>query len=694
MSGGTHAPVDGWSDGTGFWLLPSGNAFLFGVSGDAQDFSLDSTNGSPAAVWSDGERLWVLNNNSGSAKRIHVYLWPDGYVTPTAPSFIDDAGADRTAMEVSLGEDAVDGSAVDVRVRARDLDGNITSYSITGGANKDSFVIDSHTGLITVASGQAAGLGLDFETDRNRTFVVVVSVTDGREADGAREDTPTVDDTITVTVKVADVDEAGTVSVDAAPSVGSEVVATVTDPDGDPTPTSWEWASAATELAADHADWAAIASADSARYTPVAADEGKWLRVTAVYEDVTFSAEATVRAVVGPVAADSRDPQPAFTDSDNDGTADPVSRSLAERIKVYGGAAVGPMARFDLQAGAPVAAVAGDADTLTYILEASGDSELFTIDSASGQVSAADLDDFPSFESPADTDADNVYELVVAVSDNKDINGDPDPTVDDTVMVRVTVTDEAEPANVALSYSDPWAGVTLVAGLADDDYSGDASVPDTTWTWERSANGTSDWETAPGTVTDGANLTSAYMPTDDDIGWYLRATANDANLVALPPDSPLDDSLTATTTAAVTAAPECTTPANLVDTILADPDDTNSVATPGELRGIRPAAVWSDGRTMWVASRVRVRADESLSYPVTAFGLCDGTRDASQPQQYSTVSGANRVVWGMWAEGSTIWTTTSVDHALSAFTMTPQRGWVRQSEDDYEASTSSSQGPS
>ena len=229
---------------------------------------------------------------------------------------------------------------MDVRVRARDLDGSITSYSITGGADAASFEIDSHTGLITVAAGKAAGLGLDFETNPPQTFEVVVSVSDGRDADGTREDTPTADDTITVTIKVADADEAGTVSVDAAPSVGSEVVATVTDPDGDPTPTSWEWASAATELAADHADWAAIASADSARYTPVTADEGKWLRVTAVYEDVKFSAEATVRAVVGPVAADSRDPQPAFTDSDDDGTADPVfavARRAHQGVRRCGG---------------------------------------------------------------------------------------------------------------------------------------------------------------------------------------------------------------------------------------------------------------------------------------------------------------------------------------------------------------------
>ena len=301
-----------------------------------------------------------------------------------------------------------------------------------------------------------------------------------------------------------------------------------------------------------------------------------------------------------------------------------------------------------------------------------------------GQVSAAVLDDFPSFESPADADADNVYELVVQVSDNKDINGDPDPTVDDTVVVRVTVTDEAEPANVALSYPDPWAGVTLIAGLADDDYSDDASVPDTTWTWERSANGTSDWETAPGTVTDGANLTSAYMPTDDDIGWYLRATANDANLTALPPDSPLDDSLTATTTAAVTAAPECTTPADILATNPADPDDPNSVATPGALGGIGPHGLWSDGRTLWVsAAHTSVGGNARR---LTAFGLCDGARDTSQPQQYATVAGTNLYVLGLWAEGSTIWTASGVS-PLRAFTMTPQRGWVRDPQNDYELSS-------
>ena len=303
--------LDGWSDGAEFWLLDDTFDTLSALGDSAKDLALDASNTDAVAVWSDGERLWVLDD--GSAKTIHVYLWPEGHVTPAAPSFINDTGADRTAMEVSLSENAVDGSAVDVRVRARDLDGNITSYSITGGADAARFEIDSHTGLITVAPGQAAGLGLDFETNADQTFVVVVSVTDGRDSTGTREDTPTADDTITVTIKVADDidDEPGTVTVDAAVArVGVELTASVTDPDavnattnptGAVTPTSWQWARADSELAAD-ADpgWTDIASADSASYTPVAADAGKWLRVTAGYDDGVLSADTAV-LVVGPV---------------------------------------------------------------------------------------------------------------------------------------------------------------------------------------------------------------------------------------------------------------------------------------------------------------------------------------------------------------------------------------------------------
>ena len=55
-----------------------------------------------------------------------------------------------------------------------------------------------------------------------------------------------------------------------------------------------------------------------------------------------------------------------------------------------------------------------DADTLTYAITASADSELFTIDPASGALAFISA---PNYESPQDANADNVYQLAITATD-------------------------------------------------------------------------------------------------------------------------------------------------------------------------------------------------------------------------------------------------------------------------------------
>ena len=87
-----------------------------------------------------------------------------------------------------------------------------------------------------------------------------------------------------------------------------------------------------------------------------------------------------------------------------------------------------------------------DGDTLSYSLSGT-DAALFTIDPATGVVS---FNNPPDFEAPSDANGDNVYDIIVTVSDNTG------GTTDMNQAVTITVTDVNEGgANVAPVFSSP-----------------------------------------------------------------------------------------------------------------------------------------------------------------------------------------------------------------------------------------------
>ena len=87
-----------------------------------------------------------------------------------------------------------------------------------------------------------------------------------------------------------------------------------------------------------------------------------------------------------------------------------------------------------------------DGDTLSYSLSGT-DAALFTIDPTTGVVS---FNNPPDFEAPSDANGDNVYDIIVTVSDNTG------GTTDMNQAVTITVTDVNEGgANVAPVFSSP-----------------------------------------------------------------------------------------------------------------------------------------------------------------------------------------------------------------------------------------------
>ena len=113
----------------------------------------------------------------------------------------------------------------------------------------------------------------------------------------------------------------------------------------------------------------------------------------------------------------------------------------------------------------------------------------------------------PNFETPADSNTDNTYEITVTARSGSDR---------DELEVTVNVTNLDEEGEVALSPARGTVGGRITATLTDLD--GTATGLD--WDWARSEDGATGW-----TNISGVNSNS-YTPDSGDVGYYLRATAN------------------------------------------------------------------------------------------------------------------------------------------------------------------------
>ena len=117
----------------------------------------------------------------------------------------------------------------------------------------------------------------------------------------------------------------------------------------------------------------------------------------------------------------------------------------------------------------------------------------------------------PDYEMPGDANGDNVYEIMVVVTDNEGATG--------MMSVTVKVTNVNEDGSVALSSVQPRVVVPLTATLTDPD----GSVSGVTWQWSRSA-------TEQGAYDGIDDATSAtYTPVagdGDPPRYYLKATAS------------------------------------------------------------------------------------------------------------------------------------------------------------------------
>ena len=369
----------------------------------------------------------------------------------TVPMFDSETATREVAENTEAGMDIGD------PVMGTDADGDTLTYTL-GGTDAASFYIDPETGQLKTLAA------LDYET--KATYEVMVTATDPDSAS----------DMITVTITVTNVDEPGMVSLSAMqPVVGTELTATLNDPDGMVSGEMWQWARSATMDGA----FDPIAEATDASYTPVEADVDMYLRVTVTYTDGEGGGKTAMETL-------ERSATPA-------NTAPMFATETAERMVPENTAAGGNV-------GAPVTAVDADNDTLIYRLDGT-DMVSFAIDPATGQimVGTGTMLDYEAIQ--------NTYMVTVTASDPSGATG--------SVDVMVMVTNEDEPGMVSLSDMQLVVGAELTATLMNDP---DGMVSGEMWQWARSATMDGAFDTIAGATS------SSYTPVEADGGMYLRVT--------------------------------------------------------------------------------------------------------------------------------------------------------------------------
>ena len=266
---------------------------------------------------------------------------------------------------------------------------------------------------------------------------------------------------------LADDDGSVTLS-ETRPAVGDTITATLTDPDGSITNTTWQWASSSD----GESGWTDIAGATSATYTVTSEDTRKFLRATVNYDD-----------------GDGADKNAAAATTLGVGVDDDGSVSLSPSSPTVGETVTATLTD-------PDGGITGE--IWQWASSSDGTSNWTDITLATSRTYTVVTGDLGSY-------------LRATVS--YDDAAGAGKGAEEVTAAAVTEDDDG---SVTLSPSSPQVGETITAVLSDPD----GGVTNRTWQWHISSNGTSSW-----TIVLGAT-SSTFDVTETHIGRYLRATAS------------------------------------------------------------------------------------------------------------------------------------------------------------------------
>ena len=330
------------------------------------------------------------------------------------PPAFDTAGP----VSMSIAEDASAGSSVGTPLAATDPNDDPLAFALTGDGAGDFAV--NRDGQITVAAV------LDHESRSSYSLTATVS-----DPAGGSGSTP-------VNITVENAEEPGAVALGAGdqPQVGSEIAASLQDPDGGVNGESWQWQSSDQETG----PWDDIADAGSASYTPQAGDIDRYLRAAVTYRDGHGSGQDRAQATTAhPVRPEPNRP-PAFGDH---------TTTFNISINVREGVRVAP----------PFTAEDPNGDTLVYSI-VPGTPDAFTINPATGEVLMGSL------EMPEGA----THTASISVTDGLDDDGRENSSADDSLDLAMTIVNPnivIEPSSHAVFPKGLWVDDDIVVTTND-----------------------------------------------------------------------------------------------------------------------------------------------------------------------------------------------------------------------------------
>ncbi len=388
-----------------------GDAVTYAIAGgaDAALFAIDAATGALRFVSAPD---FEAPGDTGADNVYDVIVSAsDGSFTDTKALAVSVGNVNEGVTITSGGSALVaEGSLVAANVVAVDVDGDVVTYSIAGGADATLFTIDSTTGALSFVSAP------DFEapgdSDGDNVYDVIVSASDGALSDERA-----------LAVTVGNVNEGLRIvsnggGSSAALSIDEGVTAITTviadDTDGPSGITYFISGGADAALFAIDASTGALRLLAAPDYeAPIDGAGDNFYNVIVSASDGEFSANQLVQILVRNV---------------NEGLS--IISSASASIPENGTAVMN------------VAAVDVDGDAVTYAIAGGADAARFAIDSATGALRFLSA---PNFEAPSDAGGNNVYDVIVSASDG---------SFTDSRAVAVTVTNVNDIAPMIAIYPD------------------------------------------------------------------------------------------------------------------------------------------------------------------------------------------------------------------------------------------------
>ena len=331
---------------------------------------------------------------------------------------------EENTTAITIGDSGTSINATTFAVTDQDSGDTTFTYSVTG-EDKEVLAFDSSTKIL----GFKAGHKPNFE-DKSSYSITITARSRGRSS------------TLDVTIEVVDAEDSGTVALSQRqPQVGTEIYATVSDPDGGVRISRWEWERSETTVDAngnpsaecvDDPDnqirvvnedsWRSIEGATKAAYTPKSADVDKCLRATVFYTDNLGDDEEAAGVLERPAQSNSpTNAAPRFVDQDLNSAGDQSDRTSRKvRENTEAGESIG----------APVSAHDEDGELLIYTLSGA-DAASFDISRTTGQLKT---------KASLNFEARNSYSVVVTATDPSGAS--------DSIQVTVNVIDVHDPVRI------------------------------------------------------------------------------------------------------------------------------------------------------------------------------------------------------------------------------------------------------